>query len=141
MPIARKTRLAVAALLELAQEPGHQPLPMISARLRVSVSYLELLFSRLRRGGLVRSTRGPGGGYCLARAPEQITVQDVVAAVHAGDEPTRDGAKQGKQPGGARIDVCWDEFEQSALRFLSSISLCDIIDAHRRGARLAAAAA
>ncbi len=140
MPIARKTRLAVAALLELAQEPGHQPLPMISARLRVSVSYLELLFSRLRRGGLVRSTRGPGGGYCLARAAEQITAQAVVAAVHADDGPARDGAKQGTQPDGARIVVCWDEFEQSAVRFLSSISLCDIINAHRRGAWLAAAA-
>ena len=140
MPITRKTRLAVAALLELAQEPGHQPLPMISARLRVSVSYLELLFSLLRRGGLVRSTRGPGGGYCLARAPEQITVQDVVAAVHAGDKPTRDGAKQGTPPGAARIVVCWDELEQSAVRFLSSVSLCDLIDAHRRGGRPAAAA-
>lgn len=140
MPIARKTRLAVAALLELAQQPGHQPLAMISARLRVSVSYLELLFSRLRRGGLVRSTRGPGGGYCLARAPEQISVQDVVEAVHAGDGPSHCGARQDAEPGSDRIVVCWDEFEQSTVRFLSSISLCDIIDAHRRGAWLAAAA-
>jgi len=100
MPIAGKARLAVAALLELAQEPGHQPLPMISARLRVSVSCLELLLSRLRRGGLVRSTRGPGASIA---SPEQITVQEVDAAVRAGDQPTRDGAEKGKQPGGVRM--------------------------------------
>lgn len=96
--IAKTTRLAVAALLELARQPGHQPLPMLSARLRVSVSHLELLFSRLRRGGLVRSTRGPGGGYCLARAPEQIGVQDVIAAVHVDDEPPRGGGEAGDSP-------------------------------------------
>lgn len=70
MQVATKGRLAVTAMLDLAlrAEYGSIALSAIGARQRVSLSYLELLFARLRRHGLVRSTRGPGGGYGLARS-------------------------------------------------------------------------
>ncbi|HZF81295.1 MAG TPA: Rrf2 family transcriptional regulator, partial [Rubrivivax sp.] len=79
MRISTKGRFAVNALIDLAlrqagPEKGPVALATISARQQVSLSYLEQLFSRLRRDGIVESTRGPGGGYTLKRNTEQITV-------------------------------------------------------------------
>ena len=83
MRISSKGRLAVNAMIDLAlREPsGPVALGTIGARQRVSMSYLEQLFSRLRQRGLVESTRGPGGGYTLGRAAAAISVADVVVAV------------------------------------------------------------
>ena len=86
MRMSTKGRFAVNALIDLAlREPaGPVALASISQRQQISLSYLEQLFSRLRRDGVVESTRGPGGGYTLARSAEQISVADIVTAV---DEP------------------------------------------------------
>ena len=86
MRMSTKGRFAVNALIDLAlrEAAGPVALATISARQQVSLSYLEQLFSRLRRDGIVESTRGPGGGYSLGRVPAAISVADIIVAV---DEP------------------------------------------------------
>jgi Rrf2 family iron-sulfur cluster assembly transcriptional regulator len=104
MPISTKSRFAVNALIDLAlrQPAGPVTLASISRRQKISLSYLEQLFSRLRRVGLVESTRGPGGGYTLARSADAISVAEVVEAV---DEPVAEAAAQARGAGMAR-DLC-----------------------------------
>lgn len=145
MPIAKKSRLAVAALLELARHSQPHPLPQLSRRLRVSVSYLELLFGGLRRNGLVLSTRGPGGGYRLARSPATISVLDVVAAIDELDAEYSRQEEAGQSPAEGhatgRIDSSWWEASGRAMAgWLADVTLHDLIEADRR-ARLVAAAA
>jgi Rrf2 family iron-sulfur cluster assembly transcriptional regulator len=93
MHLCSKSRLAVDALVDLAsrQHTGPVALFTISEHLKVSQSWLEQLFSGLRRRGLVRSTRGPGGGYRLGADAAEITVADIVRAVADGSEAPQDG--------------------------------------------------
>jgi Rrf2 family iron-sulfur cluster assembly transcriptional regulator len=86
MRLTTKGRFAVTAMLDLALRGGKNPVTLagISERQDISLSYLEQLFSRLRRHELVESVRGPGGGYRLARSPDTVSVADVIVAV---DEP------------------------------------------------------
>jgi Rrf2 family iron-sulfur cluster assembly transcriptional regulator len=86
MRLTTKGRFAVTAMLDLALRGGKNPVTLagISERQDISLSYLEQLFSRLRRHELVESVRGPGGGYYLARPLEELTVADIIRAV---DEP------------------------------------------------------
>ncbi len=86
MRLTTKGRFAVTAMLDLALRGNNGPVTLagISERQGISLSYLEQLFGKLRRRNLVDSVRGPGGGYCLARATSEITVADIVIAV---DEP------------------------------------------------------
>lgn len=145
MPITTRNRLAVAALLELARHEQPLPLPRLSRRLRVSVSCLELLFGRLRRHGLVRSTHGPGGGYRLARVPAAISVLDVVSAVDAAAAEPSNQRKRGQHAGIAaaagRIDSDWCEAaEQAMAAWLAAVSLYDLVEADRSTRPLAWAA-
>ena len=86
MRLTTKGRFAVTAMIDLAMRGGERPVTLadISRRQGISLSYLEQLFGKLRRQALVRSTRGPGGGYALARPADEISVADVILAV---DEP------------------------------------------------------
>lgn len=86
MRMSTKGRFAVNAMIDLALREASGPVALatISARQQVSLSYLEQLFSRLRRQGLVESTRGPGGGYTLGRKAEDISVADIMMSV---DDP------------------------------------------------------
>ena len=86
MRLTTKGRFAVTAMLDLALRGGKNPVTLagISERQDISLSYLEQLFSRLRRHELVESVRGPGGGYYLARSLEDLSVADIIRAV---DEP------------------------------------------------------
>jgi Rrf2 family iron-sulfur cluster assembly transcriptional regulator len=86
MRLTTKGRFAVTAMLDLAMRDANGPVTLagISERQGISLSYLEQLFGKLRRAELVESVRGPGGGYCLARLVEDITVADIIIAV---DEP------------------------------------------------------
>ncbi|MGZ8364063.1 MAG: Rrf2 family transcriptional regulator, partial [Caulobacteraceae bacterium] len=113
MRLSTKGRYAVMAMADLAQQGGDRAVTLadIAARQNISLSYLEQLFSRLRRKGLVQSARGPGGGYRLARPAADTPVADIVTAV---DEPlkvTRCSPGRGCMPGGT---LClthdlWDE--------------------------------
>ncbi|NIX21922.1 MAG: Rrf2 family transcriptional regulator, partial [Actinobacteria bacterium] len=84
MRLTTKGRYAVTAMLDLAMNADSGPISLadISKRQEISLSYLEQLFARLRRAGLVGSVRGPGGGYLLAMAPTEITVARVIQAVN-----------------------------------------------------------
>ena len=86
MRLTTKGRFAVTAMIDLAMRQQHGPVTLagISQRQKISLSYLEQLFGRLRRHELVESTRGPGGGYSLGREPVQISVSEIIFAV---DEP------------------------------------------------------
>ena len=83
MRLTTKGRFAVTAMIDLALRQGNGPVTLaaISQRQRISLSYLEQLFGKLRRHELVESTRGPGGGYTLARSPAEITVADIIVSV------------------------------------------------------------
>src|SRR5579863_7824354 len=96
MRLTTKGRYAVTAMLDLAihYEAGAVTLADIAHRQNISLSYLEQLFARLRRGGLVGSVRGPGGGYTLARPPGSISVAQILTAIAENMDATRCGGEQ-----------------------------------------------
>lgn len=96
MRLTTKGRFAVTAMLDLALRGGKSPVTLagISERQDISLSYLEQLFSRLRRHELVESVRGPGGGYYLARSLENVSVADIIRAVDEPIDATQCGGKE-----------------------------------------------
>lgn len=125
MRMSTKGRFAVNALIDLAlREPaGPVALAAICARQQISLSYLEQLFSRLRRNGLVESTRGPGGGYTLGRSAAEISVADIVGAV---DEPLDDAAGEERDDSYSR-DL-WQRLNAVMLQHMSTITLKSLVD-------------
>lgn len=132
MKLTTKGRYAVMAMADLAINGGGKPLTLaeIADRQSISLSYLEQLFAKLRRGSLVRSVRGPGGGYLLARAAEAIRISDIVLAV---DEPIRATRCQPGSPmscqgakGRCTTHDLWEELSNHIHLFLSSVSLADV---------------
>jgi len=130
MRLTTKGRYAVTAMLDLAlnQDVGPISLADISERQGISLSYLEQLFSKLRRQKLVTSVRGPGGGYRLGRASEDISIANVVDAVSESLDATRCQGKEGCQQG----EVClthhlWQDLSLQIHDFLSDISLADLV--------------
>jgi Rrf2 family iron-sulfur cluster assembly transcriptional regulator len=140
MKLTSKGRYAVTAMLDLAlhAEQGPVTLAGISERQGISLSYLEQLFTRLRKQGLVASTRGPGGGYTLSRAAHDIAVADVVTAVDESVDATRCGGR-GDCQGGKRCLThdLWTELSDQIYGFLSGITLGKLVDqgAEREAAR------
>ncbi len=96
MRLTTKGRFAVTAMLDLALRGDKGPVTLagISERQAISLSYLEQLFSRLRRHELVESVRGPGGGYYLARKPDAVSVADIIRAVDEPIDATQCGGKE-----------------------------------------------
>lgn len=142
MHLSTKGRYAVMAMADLArrQDAGGVEravaLAEIAARQEISLSYLEQLFARLRRRGLVKSSRGPGGGYRLARGADETNIADIVLAV---DEPlraTRCGQEEGK---GCMLkgERClthdlWEEMGRQIAGYLASVSLADVVSGRLR---------
>ncbi|KAF0191014.1 MAG: Rrf2 family transcriptional regulator iron-sulfur cluster assembly transcription factor [Gammaproteobacteria bacterium] len=131
MKLTTKGRYAVTAMLDLAIHAHSRPVPLadISHRQGVSLSYLEQLFSRLRKGGLVESARGPGGGYRLARPAGQIAVVEVLKAIDENIEMTNCDRKANCQDG----DPClthelWMDLSSRIYEFLQGISLGQLIE-------------
>jgi Rrf2 family iron-sulfur cluster assembly transcriptional regulator len=124
MRMSTKGRLAVAALIDLALHTPHVSVRLgsISQRRQVSLSYLEQLFSRLRREGLVESARGPGGGYRLARLADTITVAQIVSAV---DDPLEDVGQSGERTG-LSLDL-WKQLHTVMLQHMSTITLASLV--------------
>lgn len=139
MRLSTKGRYAVMAMADLAGNAGtdrmeSRPVALadIAARQDISLSYLEQLFAKLRRGGLVTSVRGPGGGYRLARPSTELRIADIILAV---DEPIaatrcKPGVSQGCTKTGARCVThdLWEELGQQIHVFLSSVSLADVVE-------------
>jgi len=130
MRLTTKGRYAVTAMLDLAlhAEKGPISLADISHRQGISLSYLEQLFSKLRRNGLVNSVRGPGGGYRLSRDGSEIFVAEVIDAVSETVDTTRCGGAGGCQDG----DLClthylWRDLSEQIHEFLNGISLAQLV--------------
>jgi len=116
----------VTAMLDLAfhAEAGPVTLSEISARQDISLSYLEQLFTRLRKHELVRSTRGPGGGYSLNRPVDQLAVAEIVAAVDETVDTTRcSGASNCHDGRQCLAHELWDDLSQQIFGFLNNITL------------------
>jgi len=129
--LTSKGRYAVTAMLDLAfhSKAGPVTLAQISRRQDISLSYLEQLFTRLRKQQLVSSTRGPGGGYSLARPAAEIAVSEVVAAVDEAVDTTRcSGAINCHDGQQCLTHELWDELSQQIFEFLNDISLQDLMD-------------
>jgi Rrf2 family transcriptional regulator, iron-sulfur cluster assembly transcription factor len=128
MRMSTKGRFAVNAMIDLAlREPaGPVALASISSRQQISLSYLEQMFSRLRRNGIVASTRGPGGGYTLGRQAADISVADIVSAV---DEPLDDiGSPEPAASDDGMSRELWQRLNAVMLAHMGTISLKALVD-------------
>ena len=134
MRLTTKGRFAVTAMIDLAMQHGTGPVTLaeISQRQKISLSYLEQLFAKLRRGGLVKSVRGPGGGYRLSLPSGDTRIADIILAV---DEPIaatrcKPGSATGCTGQGARCVThdLWEELGRQIHVFLSSVSLADVVE-------------
>jgi len=115
--------------LALYEQQGPISLADISERQEISLSYLEQLFSRLRRGKLVESTRGPGGGYRIAKPLPEVSIADIVRAVNESVDTTQcGGLKNCHTHGRCLTHDLWEGLSEQIDTFLSGISLQDLID-------------
>ena len=139
MRLSTKGRYAVMAMADLARRQSDAvravALADIAARQEISLSYLEQLFARLRRKGLVESARGPGGGYRLARTAEATSIAEIV---HAVDEPLR-ATRCGDRSKGCMLkgERClthdlWADLGDHIEGYLASVSLADVISGRLR---------
>lgn len=138
MRLTTKGRFAVTAMIDLAlrQEQGPVTLAGISQRQRISLSYLEQLFGKLRRHGIVESVRGPGGGYYLARRAQEVTVADIIIAVdepldatQCGGKGSCEGTKQ--HDGHCMTHELWSTLNQKMVEYLDSVSLQALMEQQR----------
>ena len=135
MRLTTKGRFAVTAMIDLALNSGDGPVTLaaINERQKISLSYLEQLFGRLRRYGLVESVRGPGGGYCLARLDADITIADVVRAVDEMLDATQCGGLQNcRQAQRCMTHELWSTLNDRIYEFLSSVTLADEVKKQRQ---------
>jgi Rrf2 family iron-sulfur cluster assembly transcriptional regulator len=140
MRLTTKGRYAVTAMLDLAIHNDQGPISLadISSRQGISLSYLEQLFARLRKQGLVVSTRGPGGGYSLSRPATETPIADVIAAVDEKVDTTRcGGAADCQNNQRCLTHDLWSDLSDQIRHFLTSITLADIMA--RNGVREVAA--
>ena len=131
MKLTTKGRYAVTAMLDLAlhYEQGAVTLSDIAGRQGISLSYLEQLFARLRRSGLVESVRGPGGGYNLATAPGEISVAEIIIGINENIDATRCGGdKNCSGDDRCLTHYLWEGLSERIHEFLSGITLADLVD-------------
>ena len=139
MRLPTKGRFAVTAMLDLAlNESIHgnaKPVTLagISERQAISLSYLEQLFSRLRRQGLVTSVRGPGGGYRVAKAHNEISVSNIITAVDELIDATQCGGQENcRDTGRCMTHDLWASLNDKILDYLSGITLADMVETQRQ---------
>ncbi len=131
MKLTTKGRYAVTAMLDLALHAQEGPVPLadISQRQGISLSYLEQLFAKLRKQGLVDSARGPGGGYRLSRDANEIAVADVVTAIDEKVDATRCGGMGNCQDGKPCLThELWSDLSRQLYEFLENISLGQLVE-------------
>ena len=128
MRITSKGRYAVTALIDLATSGSDAPVALqgISERQGISLSYLEHLFGRLRRHNIVKSARGPGGGYRLGTSGAQISLAEIISAVDNPRNVTEDEDQDGSQM--CNTDALWNGLNEVWYAYLSTVSLQQLID-------------
>ena len=141
MRLSTQSRFAVTAMVDIGlhQVAGPVSLACVSQRQQISLSYLEQIFKKLRQHGLTESTRGPGGGYTLARHPSQITVADVLRAIHAPAAQRSDGGQAHAQQ--ICTDALWSELDQHIELHLQAVTLAELIERQPQSLREAVSAA
>ncbi len=132
MKMSTKGRYAVMAMIDIGENSAGKPVSLsdIAERQDISQEYLEQLFSKLRRAGLVTSARGPGGGYVLARAPDEIAMSDVIQAADEELKVTR--CSGDAVLGCVRGERCsahdlWSSMGRQLMHFLESVTLDDVV--------------
>ena len=130
MRLTTKGRFAVTAMIDVAMHGGTGPVTLaaVSGRQRISLSYLEQLFGKLRRSGLVESVRGPGGGYNLAKAPEHVSVADIILAVDEPIDATQCGGKENcHDDRRCMTHELWAGLNDHIFNFLSGVTLAQLV--------------
>lgn len=137
MKLTTKGRYAVTAMLDLTLHSGGEPISLadISNRQSISISYLEQLFAKLRKSALVRSVRGPGGGYKLARAPEEVYISQIIDAVVGESVSKTDESEEQRS-----TDILWGRLSGQIHGFLSGISLAQLLADYRDEQKFSTAA-
>ena len=131
MRLTTKGRFAVTAMIDLAlrSENGPVALASISERQQISLSYLEQLFGKLRRYQLVDSVRGPGGGYCIAKPLDKLTVADIIRAVDEPLDATQCGGRENcHDEHRCMTHDLWSTLNAKMYEYLSSVSLADLVN-------------
>ena len=134
MNLSTKGRYAVMAMVDLARNEDDKPVALneIAARQEISLSYLEQLFAGLRRGGLVVSARGPGGGYRLAQPANETRISDIMVAVDEPLKATRCDLASPRgctgQQGRCVTHDLWEELGRQIHIFLSAVTLADVVN-------------
>ena len=134
MRLTTKGRFAVTAMLDLAMNCHEGPVTLagISARQKISLSSLEQLFGKLRRRELVSSVRGPGGGYCLGRDLNAISVADIIRAVDEVLDATQCGGKANcREEHICMTHYLWANLNKRMYDYLDSVSLADLVKEQR----------
>lgn len=131
MRLTTKGRFAVTAMIDLATRNVDGPVTLagIAERQGISLSYLEQLFARLRRHGIVSSVRGPGGGYNLARPIAEVTVADVILAVDEPLDTTQCGGKENcHEEHRCMTHDLWSTLNRKMFEFLQSVTLASLVE-------------
>ncbi|MDH5535475.1 MAG: Fe-S cluster assembly transcriptional regulator IscR [Betaproteobacteria bacterium] len=131
MRLTTKGRFAVTAMIDLAMRHGSGPVTLaeISGRQKISLSYLEQLFGKLRRHQLVESVRGPGGGYCLARDMGAVSVADIILAVDEPIDATQCGGKENcLDDQKCLTHDLWATLNERIFTYLESVNLRQLVD-------------
>ena len=134
MRLTTKGRFAVTAMLDLAMHGTDGPVTLagISERQKISLSYLEQLFGKLRRRELVESVRGPGGGYYLAREASLVSVADIVRAVEEPLDSTQCGGRENCHDNQrCMTHELWEELNETVYGFLSNVKLSTLVERQR----------
>ena len=139
MQLTTKGRYAVTAMLDLASNDSNRPvtLDMISQRQNISLSYLEQLFAKLRKASLVKSVRGPGGGYLLNQNPEEVTLTSIIEAVDENIDLRRCHGKENCMRGRMCLSHhLWCEASDQIRSFLSTRNLQQVIDDYNHNEKI-----
>ena len=136
MRLTTKGRFAVTAMIDLAMRHGSGPVTLseISERQKISLSYLEQLFGKLRRHALVDSVRGPGGGYCLAKNMDQVSVADIILAVDEPIDATQCGGKENcRDEQKCLTHDLWAALNDRIFDYLHSVKLSQLVTGRDSG--------
>ena len=134
MRLTTKGRFAVTAMIDLAMQHGSGPVTLaeISGRRKISLSYLEQLFGKLRRHHLVESVRGPGGGYNLARDMGEVSVADIILAVDEPIDATQCGGKENCDDDKKCLTHdLWAALNERIFDYLGGVSLRQLVDSQK----------
>ena len=125
MRLSTRGRFAITAMIDLALREAAVPVPLqdLAQRHRISMSYLEQMFAKLRQHGLVGSTRGPGGGYTLALAARSISVADIIGAIEdeTGERP-KEAQRETSPSAQAMTQDLWDALQTTVANYLKTVT-------------------